>query len=163
MNNYRLPYNCSIHILIQTISTLITHVLYFGDNPRCNDFLSFYDYYSFISQRKTLSSILSVYARLLPESTDCSHTRILLEFWCSAARNAALPSQYRSLLLDCPLFTSQRTDLFTKISLQLNIDMTKLTNATKLNILLFGHETKNKHILFSEHFQKFSQNTGRLS
>ena len=47
-------------------------------------------------------------------------------------------------ILDCPLFTSQRTDLFTKISLQLNIDMTKLANATKWNILLFGHEITKK-------------------
>ena len=67
-------------------------------------------------------------------------------------------------ILDCPLFTSERTDLFTKMSLQLNIDITKLTNATKLNILLFGHKTsKDKQVFLSEHFQKFLQSTGRLS
>ena len=67
-------------------------------------------------------------------------------------------------ILDCPLFTPARTHLFRETSLHLKVDFQTLTNTMKINILLFGLNTREASAsLVSHEFQKYLQHTNRFT
>ena len=69
----------------------------------------------------------------------------------------------KHFIIHCPRFASARSELFSQVSTHLNTDFRTLSDDTKIDTLLNGHNTT-KHTAHpvSTAFQKFLQNTSRL-
>ena len=69
----------------------------------------------------------------------------------------------KHFILHCPRFASARSELFSQVSTHINTDFRTLSDDTKIDTLLNGHNTT-KHTAHpvSTAFQKFLQNTSRL-
>ena len=70
----------------------------------------------------------------------------------------------RHFLLHCPQFAVLRSNLFQQVTTHLDIDFQNISDTLKMETLLNGkHMTKHASLLVSVVFQKFLENTSRLS